>query len=131
MQLNRRWRQTAAQAAAAPVKRAKARQPDEPRRETELPGFDDALQGAARYALLNLPQPVAAADADFNRGITVAEFRNAARARFRLLDKAAFGRLSLPQLQAMVPPPPSKGRTARHGKKQADQRIGVPLPPGN
>ena len=35
----------------------------------------DGLQGAARYGLLNIPQPVAGADADFNRAITLDEFR--------------------------------------------------------
>ena len=131
VQVNARWRQTAAQAAAEPAKRATARKADERRRTEQLPGFDDALQGAARYALLNLPQPVAAADADFNRGITAAEFRSAALYRFRLLDRAGSGRITLVQLQAMVPPPPKKGRNPRRGKKQPDGRLGLPLPVGN
>ena len=42
-------------------------------------GIGGGLQGAARYALLNIPEPVAAADTDFNRGITLEEFRQAAR----------------------------------------------------
>ena len=51
-------------------------------------------QGAARYALLNIPQPVAAADANFDRSITLGEFRLAAIARFRLLDANGQGRLT-------------------------------------
>lgn len=43
--------------------------------------------GAGRWSLLNTPQPVAAADEDFNRGISRAEFLIAARARFAQLDK--------------------------------------------
>ena len=60
-------------------------------------GIGGALQGAARYSLLNMPEPVAAADADFNRSITLDEFRQAAVARFQLLDSAHQGRISLAQ----------------------------------
>ncbi len=44
--------------------------------------------GAGRWAQLNIPQPVAAADADYNRGITRDEFRRAAVKRFALLGAA-------------------------------------------
>ena len=85
------------------------------------------LQGGARYALLNIPEPVAAADADFNRGITLNEFRQAAAARFQLLDSGRHGRLTLPELQAL--------RFALRGSKErkgaADTRHGTPLPPGD
>ena len=37
--------------------------------------------------LLNIPEPVAAADTDFNRAITLEEFRQAAIERFQLLDR--------------------------------------------
>jgi len=90
-----------------------------------------SLQGAARYSLLNIPEPVAAADTDFNRGVSRSEFREAALARFKLLDTAHQGSLSLTQLEAL------RGtlRTARDrpksGDAAADQRIGNPLPPGN
>ena len=42
--------------------------------------------GAGRYAFTNVPEPVAAADADYNRGITRIEFEQAAAARFAALD---------------------------------------------
>jgi Ca2+-binding EF-hand superfamily protein len=85
------------------------------------------LQGGARYALLNIPEPVAAADLDFNRGITLNEFRQAATARFQLLDSGRNGRLTLPDLQARRFA--LRGSKARKGAP--DTRNGTPLPPGN
>ena len=84
------------------------------------------LQGAARYTLLNIPQPVAAADADFDRAITIGEFRSAAEHRFRLLDRAGDRQLVLAELQAMVPSPSDKRRRPQKGER--DARIGVPVP---
>ena len=92
-------------------------------------GIAGALQGGARYSLLNIPEPVAAADADFNRSITLAEFRQAAIDRFQLLDGAHQGRLTLAQLEAM----PHAPSTDKHRKRDADAvdtRLGNPLPPG-
>jgi Ca2+-binding EF-hand superfamily protein len=89
-----------------------------------------ALQGAARYGLLNIPEPVAAADADFNRGISRSEFREAAIARFQLLDTAHQGRLGLAQLQALRAQLLAAA-TAKLPKDAADQRLGNRLPPGN
>ena len=94
-------------------------------------GFGGALQGAARYALLSIPEPVAAADADFNRAITQAEFRQAALYRFQLLDKNRQGRLTLAQLEAMLPKLPEPGTKLQRSKDRADTRVGQPLPPGN
>jgi hypothetical protein len=55
--------------------------------------------GRARVvSLLGLPEPVTAADADFNRGITAEEFRQAARQRFALLDANHDGRLEPAEL---------------------------------
>lgn len=86
---------------------------------------DAGPQGAARYALLNIPEPVAAADADFNRGISLAEFRAAAQARFQLLDTAHAERISLAQLRAQLPLP---GAKLKHRPDETDSRIGNPLP---
>jgi hypothetical protein len=86
------------------------------------------LQGAARYGLLNLPEPVAAADTDFNRSISLTEFRQAAVARFQLLDSAGAGRLGLAQLQAMRPAI-ATDRRRRSDQDVPDARIGSPLPP--
>ena len=91
--------------------------------------LDEGPQGAARYALLNMPEPVAAADADFNRAITVPEFRQAAIERFQLLDRQRQGRLTLQGLKALLPSPPLTKRP-RPKKDAPDTRIGMPLPPG-
>ena len=89
------------------------------------------LQGGARYGLLNIPEPVAAADTDFDRGISLAEFRQAAVARFALLDTSHSGRLTLAQLEALRPLITADGRSKR-SKKAPDARVGNPLPyPGN
>ncbi len=52
----------------------------------EAPAGDDDLAGAAPYDMLREPEPVTAADLDFNGRITLAEFRTRADQRFRLLD---------------------------------------------
>jgi Ca2+-binding EF-hand superfamily protein len=91
---------------------------------------DYGPQGGARYALLNIPEPVAAADADFNRGISLAEFRQAAAERFALLDRAHSGRISFPQLVALRPAKPVPGQKFKRPKEANDTRVGSPLPPG-
>jgi hypothetical protein len=87
----------------------------------------DGLQGAARYGLLNIPQPVASADADFNRLITLSEFRLAASYRFKLLDGTGQGQITLPQLEARLPVRP-EGKRAKPRKNAVDTRVGLPLP---
>ena len=91
-------------------------------------GLGGAMQGAARYSLLNIPEPVAAADTDLNRAITPEEFRAAAIARFQLLDKAGQGRISLTQLEAMPHAPGKDRRTRKVDSDEPDARIGTPLP---
>ena len=91
-------------------------------------GIGGALQGAARYSLLDLPEPVAAADTDFNRAITLEEFRAAAMTRFQLLDRAHAGRLSLPQLEALRPVLPAEGSPRKRKSDITDARIGEPVP---
>jgi hypothetical protein len=93
-------------------------------------GLRGALQGAARYGLLNLPQPVAAADTDFNRGVTREEFRQAAIARFHLLDTSRQGLLTVAQLQAVRTAILGNGRRSK-SKSRHDDRIGNALPQGN
>ena len=79
----------------------------------------DGLQGAARYGLLNIPQPVASADADFNRLITLIEFRQAASYRFKLLDSHGQGRITLPELEARLPTrPEGQARQAPQGRSR-------------
>jgi hypothetical protein len=58
----------------------------------------NVLQGAAIYGLIAEPEPVMAADADFNRRITKDEAQKAASIRFALLDKDKDGLLKLAEL---------------------------------
>lgn len=92
-------------------------------------GLGGALQGAARYGLLNIPEPVAAADTDFNRAISHAEFRQAALARFQLLDSARQGRLTLAQLEAVRAAALGDAPRHKRGDNLPDARLGNPLPP--
>jgi Ca2+-binding EF-hand superfamily protein len=87
------------------------------------------LEGAARYSLLNLPEPVAAADADFNRAISRAEFEQAAQERFRLLDTGKTGALSLAALEAMWTNVLATVHQHKHHDDPLDKRVGAPLPP--
>jgi hypothetical protein len=59
-------------------------------------GYGGAM-GAGRYAWLNIPEPVASADADFDRVITLDEFRASASRRFDTLARGA-DRLTLAAL---------------------------------
>jgi hypothetical protein len=59
--------------------------------------------GAARYGLLDLPEPVVSADSDFNRGVSLPEFRNAAAQRFIALDIDHHGYLTLAELESIRP----------------------------
>lgn len=54
--------------------------------------------GAPAYSLLNVSEPVASADADFDGKITLQEFLQAADRRFDQLDKARSGYLTLDAL---------------------------------
>ena len=96
--------------------------------EAEQLGIGGALQGAARYGLLNIPQPVAAADTDFDRGVTLEEFTRAAALRFQLLDRAGQRALNLPQLQLIRSAALADGRRSKRDKRAADTRIGNALP---
>lgn len=59
--------------------------------------------GAARYSLLNEPEPVLAADADVSGKVTRAEWLQATERRFAKLDRDKTGRLTLPELRAKPP----------------------------
>jgi hypothetical protein len=65
-------------------------------------------QGGGRFGLLDLPEPVVSADANFNRGISVAEFRQAASQRFLALDLDHKGYLTLSALEIIRPAPPPR-----------------------
>jgi hypothetical protein len=87
------------------------------------------LQGASRYALLNIPEPVAAADTNFDRGISLDEFRQAARDRFKLLDSPNQGKLALEGLERLRSALLLAGRHPKR-KDSVDTRVGNPLPTG-
>jgi hypothetical protein len=59
------------------------------------------VRGAANFSYFDLPEPVAAADSDFNRGVSAKEFDAAAQKRFLLLDRAHDGYLSSSKLQQL------------------------------
>jgi len=79
-------------------------QAQDPNEEVPIPGGGiDGPQGGGQYSLINLPEPVTAADTDINRSITRDEFTHAAFQRFVLLDTNHTGRLTLAQLEGMRP----------------------------
>ena len=133
VQVNSRWKRT-----AQPVtedKPGEIRSRGDRKRwrvDKDIDGYQiNGLQGAARYGLLNLPQPVAGADADFDRGTTLDEFQRAAIQRFQLLDSQRTGRLTLPGLELLLPTRPPAGKRVKRSKDAADPRIGLPFPDGN
>lgn len=142
IQVNSKWKRDRREAQAQPASEPKPDedQPGHHKRDDKERwanvgwhggGSNDVLEGAARYALLNIPEPVAAADADFNRGISLAEFRQAAQERFLLLDRNHQGKLSLAELEAMKAALPTPGGPKKVDSDAADVRVGTPLPPGN
>jgi Ca2+-binding EF-hand superfamily protein len=91
----------------------------------EITHYEETIEAKGfRYSLLNIPEPVISADADFNRGVSTSEFRNAASKRFQLLDVNHTGRLTLSGLQVVREAAASQ---AKHplGEKSED----VPLDP--
>jgi len=63
----------------------------------------DAAQGAARFGMLDIPQPVMSADTDFNRGVSRAEWQRAAIQRFKALDYKHQGYLTIADLPGRPP----------------------------
>ena len=100
----------------------------------ERPGFfrgaEDQHQGAGRYGLLDLPEPVVSADADFNRGVSRAEFQAAAGQRFLALDLDHKGYLTLPMLETIRPAPPAAPKKQETSRKVDESALpddsGVP-----
>ena len=121
IQVNSDWRRPRGQAAEESAPKSDlAGDGGRSRAHDQHDGYQiNGLQGAARYGILNIPQPVASADADFNRAITLAEFRQAALNRFKLLDSNGQGRITLPELEARLPARP-KGKRAKppQGRKR-------------
>jgi Ca2+-binding EF-hand superfamily protein len=61
---------------------------------------NDEATGAGGLGLLSIPEPVAAADTNLNRGVSSLEFEQAAAARFQRLDTNHDGKLTLDELEA-------------------------------
>lgn len=55
--------------------------------------------GAARFSVLNEPQPVRGADADLNQRVSSEEWAKAARRRFEILDTDNDGKLTIETLR--------------------------------
>ena len=65
--------------------------------------------GAVMFGYFGFPEPVMAADANFNRGVSRREFQLAALQRFKLLDVNGDGILQ----RAELPPPPRRSSKRR------------------
>lgn len=133
VQSSSRWKQTRQEMAAEPRSDDDSEQGDRRRRwAKDIDGYHpDGLQGAARYGLLNLPEPVAGADADFDRFVSLEEFRSAAAYRFQLLDSDRSGRLTFDKLKVLLPTRPKEGQRVKRPKNAHDTRVGLPLPEEN
>ena len=128
IQVMARTRRQPGEAAAAPRPFKDDRAERKRRSEQDAAALGiNGLQGAARYGLLNMPQPVAAADADFNRGVTALEFQQAAWTRFQLLDSNRTGQLTLAQLATLRAASLASLKHKR-SKDAPDPRVGTPLP---
>ncbi|WP_271300192.1 hypothetical protein [Sphingomonas sp. CV7422] len=64
----------------------------------KAPSYDAGKLGAARFSYFELPEPVTAADRNFNRGVDAREFAEAAAKRFGSLDTNHDGRLAWDEL---------------------------------
>jgi Ca2+-binding EF-hand superfamily protein len=130
VQVNSSWKRTRKDAAAEPMSDGERR--DRRRRGDSVDGYHpDGLQGAARYGLLNIPEPVTGADLDLNGTVTIDEFRRSAVYRFQLLDTQRQGRLTMRELESRIPSRPDAKRRAKNRSDAVDTRIGIPLPGGN
>jgi Ca2+-binding EF-hand superfamily protein len=93
-------------------------------------GSEDQHQGAGRFGLLDLPEPVVSADSNFNRGVSQAEFRAAAAQRFMALDLDHHGFLTLPSLETIRPAPPAAPKKPDRSKDPDDSALPDPVGPG-
>ena len=73
---------------------------DMPSGSPQRPAREQA-QGAARWSYIALPEPVTAADSNFNRGVDANEFTQAADQRFMLLDRNGDGFITPGELPAI------------------------------
>ena len=112
----------------APDIQVSSRLKRQPREPVSAKTDAGTLQGAARYGLLNMPEPVAAADTDFDRAISPAEFNAAALTRFEVLDPDRKGVLTLQALDAIWTGVLASVHQRKHRSDEVDSRVGVPVP---
>lgn len=74
-------------------------------------------EGAARFSLLNIPQPIRGADANLDWKVTAEEWAKAAGQRFALLDTDGDGKLTLDTL----PPLPDRRRSDQRETRDHQQ----------
>lgn len=75
-------------------------------------------EGAARFSLLNIPQPIRGADLNLDWKVTTDEWTRAANQRFAVLDTDGDGKLTLDTL----PPLPGRGRPDGRGPRDHQQK---------
>ncbi len=85
-------------------------------------GGRSGRQGAARFSHLNIPEPVSGADLDVDRAVSLAEWRRTMTIRFRDLDLAKAGQLTLTSLPALIRERPEGERGPRRGARRAARR---------
>jgi hypothetical protein len=73
------------------------------------------MSGAARFGIIPIAHPIMDADINFNRGVSRAEFTQAAARRFAMLDTGHSGRLTLQQLMALRAEARGPGQPRRRG----------------
>ncbi|MCA1935909.1 MAG: hypothetical protein LDL37_10670 [Asticcacaulis sp.] len=78
-----------------------------------------SVQGAAQFSLINEPQPIRAADANFDYRITTEEWARATSQRFRLLDANKDGKLTVDELPKT---PLQKGLEQRAVEREKEQK---------
>jgi hypothetical protein len=87
--------------------------PDLPQQSEDGPKLKDPPQGGAWYGLLGEPEPVAAADTNFDNVITHGEFMQATDERWKLLDPDKKGYITLDSLPK-TPIQEKLAQAARH-----------------
>src|SRR5205085_10026884 len=91
-------------------------------------GGTQMMAGAARFGLLPIAHPIMDADTDFNRGVSLAEFRRAAAHRFAMLNTGNTGRLLFAQLvQARMQAMQFRVRRAEP-QTEEERRAAIPVP---
>jgi hypothetical protein len=98
-------------------------------RQGDFAGQMAMMSGAARFGLLPIAHPIMDADINFNRGVSLAEFTQAAGRRFLMLDSAHNGRLTLEGLIQLRMQEFSSGRRDAPGLGEDGGDQGPPQSP--